>query len=404
MSQPIDLHPDPIPCATPMSPGGHRVPAALFAAAADREDWQQRALCAQTDPEAFFPEQGGSTAEAKAVCARCPFTAECLEHVLARDERFGVWAGMSEAERRKPLQAARVERAAARRAADQAAATRAAGNDLSATQDATRESAPTPGPSRHVGGTGPVATLPTEPRHPRGRPQHARTRSTFPERARQPRPADTPPTALSPAAVTRPAPRPTPGDRGVAGRGQRSAGRGGPAVVAPPAGADLDSAELVSSGRPGPEPAAPAGDTTHAGPEATTERSVEAGAATAAGRPPDPPPLTPPTGSGTTVTAAATRDDELLGAVTDVLAAQPNAPRIDPVVVVAGHVGSGADLDSPSVGEWELRILAVAWVISGRATRGQTARAFGVPSPAVAHWVARHQQQMPLCAPGEENL
>jgi WhiB family redox-sensing transcriptional regulator len=28
-------------------------------------DWQDRALCAQTDPEAFFPEKGGSTREAK---------------------------------------------------------------------------------------------------------------------------------------------------------------------------------------------------------------------------------------------------------------------------------------------------------------------------------------------------
>ena len=27
--------------------------------------WQERALCAQTDPEAFFPEKSGSTREAK---------------------------------------------------------------------------------------------------------------------------------------------------------------------------------------------------------------------------------------------------------------------------------------------------------------------------------------------------
>ena len=30
--------------------------------------WQERSLCAQTDPEAFFPEKGGSTREAKKVC------------------------------------------------------------------------------------------------------------------------------------------------------------------------------------------------------------------------------------------------------------------------------------------------------------------------------------------------
>ena len=62
--------------------------------------WQDRGLCAQADPEAFFPEKGGSTREAKAVCSRCPVTAECLEYALAHDERFGIWGGMSERERR----------------------------------------------------------------------------------------------------------------------------------------------------------------------------------------------------------------------------------------------------------------------------------------------------------------
>ena len=38
--------------------------------------WQERALCAQTDPEAFFPEKGGSTREAKKVCMACEVRAE----------------------------------------------------------------------------------------------------------------------------------------------------------------------------------------------------------------------------------------------------------------------------------------------------------------------------------------
>ena len=63
--------------------------------------WQERALCAQTDPEAFFPEKGGSTREAKKVCTRCEVRAECLEYALAHDERFGIWGGLSERERRK---------------------------------------------------------------------------------------------------------------------------------------------------------------------------------------------------------------------------------------------------------------------------------------------------------------
>jgi WhiB family redox-sensing transcriptional regulator len=63
--------------------------------------WQERALCAQTDPEAFFPEKGGSTREAKKVCSGCDVRAECLEYALANDERFGIWGGLSERERRK---------------------------------------------------------------------------------------------------------------------------------------------------------------------------------------------------------------------------------------------------------------------------------------------------------------
>ena len=63
--------------------------------------WQERALCAQTDPEAFFPEKGGSTREAKKVCLTCDVRAECLDYALANDERFGIWGGLSERERRK---------------------------------------------------------------------------------------------------------------------------------------------------------------------------------------------------------------------------------------------------------------------------------------------------------------
>ncbi len=63
--------------------------------------WQQQALCAQTDPEAFFPEKGGSTREAKAVCQSCQVREQCLEYALVNDERFGIWGGLSERERRR---------------------------------------------------------------------------------------------------------------------------------------------------------------------------------------------------------------------------------------------------------------------------------------------------------------
>ena len=68
---------------------------------AEELGWQERALCAQTDPEAFFPEKGGSTREAKRVCLTCEVRSECLEYALENDERFGIWGGLSERERRK---------------------------------------------------------------------------------------------------------------------------------------------------------------------------------------------------------------------------------------------------------------------------------------------------------------
>ena len=63
--------------------------------------WQADSLCAQTDPEAFFPEKGGSTRDAKKICTSCEVRTQCLEYALQNDERFGIWGGLSERERRK---------------------------------------------------------------------------------------------------------------------------------------------------------------------------------------------------------------------------------------------------------------------------------------------------------------
>jgi WhiB family redox-sensing transcriptional regulator len=67
----------------------------------EEASWQERSLCAQTDPEAFFPEKGGSTREAKKICTGCEVRTECLEYALEHDERFGIWGGLSERERRR---------------------------------------------------------------------------------------------------------------------------------------------------------------------------------------------------------------------------------------------------------------------------------------------------------------
>jgi WhiB family redox-sensing transcriptional regulator len=72
----------------------------------EAEEWQAEALCAETDPEAFFPEKGGSTRAAKSICngsknaAPCPVKDQCLAYALEHDERFGIWGGLAERERR----------------------------------------------------------------------------------------------------------------------------------------------------------------------------------------------------------------------------------------------------------------------------------------------------------------
>lgn len=65
--------------------------------------WQDLAECQYSDPEIFFPEKGGSVRDPKRVCAVCPVRAECLEYALANHERYGIWGGLSERERRRIL-------------------------------------------------------------------------------------------------------------------------------------------------------------------------------------------------------------------------------------------------------------------------------------------------------------
>jgi WhiB family redox-sensing transcriptional regulator len=67
----------------------------------EQPSWVRDAKCLQADPEIFFPEKGGSTREAKRICAMCDVRSECLDYALENDERFGIWGGLSERERRK---------------------------------------------------------------------------------------------------------------------------------------------------------------------------------------------------------------------------------------------------------------------------------------------------------------
>lgn len=63
--------------------------------------WQEFANCLGVDPDLFFPERGASTREAKEVCRGCVVRDDCLEYALRNSEKFGIWGGMSERERRR---------------------------------------------------------------------------------------------------------------------------------------------------------------------------------------------------------------------------------------------------------------------------------------------------------------
>lgn len=76
-------------------------------------DWVKRAACRGTSPDLFFPTRGESTAEAKAVCADCHVRTQCLDYALTNCEKFGVWGGLSERERRRIRKQRRIETIAA---------------------------------------------------------------------------------------------------------------------------------------------------------------------------------------------------------------------------------------------------------------------------------------------------
>jgi WhiB family redox-sensing transcriptional regulator len=82
--------------ADPIATGVHPAP----------DSWAEQAACRHEDPDLFFPpeEERGRYAAlretlAKRICLRCPVLAECTDYALTADERYGVWGGLTAAER-----------------------------------------------------------------------------------------------------------------------------------------------------------------------------------------------------------------------------------------------------------------------------------------------------------------
>jgi WhiB family transcriptional regulator, redox-sensing transcriptional regulator len=61
------------------------------------------AACADLGPTIFYDPVPSSVRAAKAVCGRCPVSAECLGSAVSNGEQFGIWGGRTEAERAEAL-------------------------------------------------------------------------------------------------------------------------------------------------------------------------------------------------------------------------------------------------------------------------------------------------------------
>lgn len=90
-----------------MHMSNHTSLAKLFAVEPEN-DWRNQAACRGMDPDTFFSHDNGENKPdrddredtAKAVCAGCVVRLECLEYALTAGERYGIWGGLNELERR----------------------------------------------------------------------------------------------------------------------------------------------------------------------------------------------------------------------------------------------------------------------------------------------------------------
>ena len=76
--------------------------------------WQGQAACRGSDPGLFFgpdiedlaARQARET-KAKRICSTCVVQRDCYAYASVRDERYGVWGGVTEDERRAARRNAR---------------------------------------------------------------------------------------------------------------------------------------------------------------------------------------------------------------------------------------------------------------------------------------------------------
>ncbi|WP_078860052.1 WhiB family transcriptional regulator [Streptomyces rubellomurinus] len=132
MERPREVPPQPSsPGSTAAGAPGGAAGASAGAGAGEDNPWHTGAACRRDEVGLFFAPSKEPTAarlareeQAKRVCARCPVLLECREHALAQPEPYGVWGGLTAAERRVVLARRRRRDAELREAARVSAAAR----------------------------------------------------------------------------------------------------------------------------------------------------------------------------------------------------------------------------------------------------------------------------------------
>lgn len=76
----------------------------VWAAEHTDDDWAEFALCRESDPGQFYPEQGVGSREAKRICSACPVRVECLQKAFDTEEEHGIWGTLTGPQRKRVRQ------------------------------------------------------------------------------------------------------------------------------------------------------------------------------------------------------------------------------------------------------------------------------------------------------------
>jgi WhiB family redox-sensing transcriptional regulator len=69
----------------------------------DDRPWALDSACRGLDSSMFFPGHDGDSEPALLVCSGCAVRDECLDFALETRQRYGIWGGTTERQRRRMM-------------------------------------------------------------------------------------------------------------------------------------------------------------------------------------------------------------------------------------------------------------------------------------------------------------